>query len=103
RCYLNWTITLATEADPERLRDVFLFVSEDSKVEVERRAADGSMEKLPSPLFPEPAGMAIGATATSIPTASMPAEPARPSPLEVAPTTNGHGPAASVAAAPSRA
>ena len=102
RCYLNWTITLTTEADPERLRDVFLFVSEDSKVEVERRAADGSMETLPSPLFPEPAGMAIGATAAPIPTASMPAEPARPSPLAVAPATNGHGPAASVAAAPSR-
>ncbi len=42
RCYLSWTIHLQTEAGVERLRDVFLFVSEDSTVTVERRLDDGS-------------------------------------------------------------
>ena len=48
RCYLTWKITVQTDADPERLRDVFLFVSEDCKVGVERRLADGTT--LPVPL-----------------------------------------------------
>ena len=43
RCYLSWNITLHTDADLERLRDVFLFVSEDSTVRVERRLADGTL------------------------------------------------------------
>ncbi len=42
RCYLSWTITVRTDAEPERLKDVFLFVSEDSKVQVERRLVDGT-------------------------------------------------------------
>ncbi len=42
RCYLSWNITLHTDANLERLRDVFLFVSEDSTVRVERRLADGT-------------------------------------------------------------
>ena len=38
RCYLSWTITVRTDAEPERLRDVFLFVSEDSNVHIESPA-----------------------------------------------------------------
>ena len=30
RCYLSWTITVKTDADPERLREAFLFFAEDS-------------------------------------------------------------------------
>jgi len=48
RCYLSWIITVRTDAEPERLRDVFLFVSEDSNVHVERRLVDGT--SLPVPL-----------------------------------------------------
>ncbi len=43
RCYMSWIITVRTDAEPERLRDVFLFVSEDSKVHVERRLGDGTV------------------------------------------------------------
>jgi len=44
QCYLSWTISIETEADPERISDVFLFLSEDSLVRIEREAADGSLE-----------------------------------------------------------
>ncbi len=47
RCYLSWTITVRTDAEPERLRDVFLFVSEDSTVHVERRLVDGTLVPVP--------------------------------------------------------
>ena len=47
RCYLSWTITVRTDAEPERLRDVFLFVSEDSNVHVERRLVDGTSVSVP--------------------------------------------------------
>ncbi len=47
RCYLSWNITVLTDADPERLRDVFLFVAEDSAVRVERRLVDGTLVPVP--------------------------------------------------------
>ena len=47
RCYLSWTITVRTDAEPERLRDVFLFVAEDSTVHVERRLVDGTLVPVP--------------------------------------------------------
>jgi two-component system, chemotaxis family, sensor kinase CheA len=47
RCYLSWTITVRTDAEPERLRDVFLFVSEDSNVHIERRLVDGTSVPVP--------------------------------------------------------
>lgn len=47
RCYLSWIITVRTDAEPERLRDVFLFVSEDSTVHVERRLVDGTVVPVP--------------------------------------------------------
>ena len=47
RCYLSWIITVRTDAEMERLRDVFLFVSEDSTVRVERRLVDGTFEPVP--------------------------------------------------------
>jgi two-component system chemotaxis sensor kinase CheA len=53
QCYLSWTITLKTDSDPERLRDVFLFVAEDSTVTVERQTADGTFVELPL-ISPEP-------------------------------------------------
>ena len=47
RCYLSWIITVRTDAELERLRDVFLFVSEDSTVHVERRLVDGTFVPVP--------------------------------------------------------
>jgi two-component system, chemotaxis family, sensor kinase CheA len=47
RCYLSWTITVRTDAEPERLRDVFLFVSEDSNVHIECRLVDGTSVPVP--------------------------------------------------------
>jgi two-component system chemotaxis sensor kinase CheA len=41
RCYISWTITLKTEADPERLGEAFLFFAEDSTAAIERQRHDG--------------------------------------------------------------
>jgi two-component system chemotaxis sensor kinase CheA len=41
RCYLSWTIEVQTHAEPDRLREVFLFFNEDSTVTIEQRAEDG--------------------------------------------------------------
>jgi two-component system chemotaxis sensor kinase CheA len=98
RCYLNWTITLKTEADPERLRDVFLFVSEDSKIDVERRAADGSFEELSSPVSSAPAGVTLGGTTTPAAPVSKPVPTAPPVPAPAA--ANGHGHAPPLAGVP---
>jgi two-component system chemotaxis sensor kinase CheA len=62
RCYLSWTITVKTDADPGRLRDVFLFVAEDCTVLVETRTADGKFIELP--IAPEPP---VGSTLGEMP------------------------------------
>ena len=36
RCYLTWTIEVETDAAPERLDDVFIFIAEDSEIRIER-------------------------------------------------------------------
>src|SRR5262249_622555 len=36
RCYLWWTITLRTSAGEDAIRDVFLFVEDDSRLEIEQ-------------------------------------------------------------------
>ena len=41
RCYLGWTIHLETSAELDRIREVFLFFTEDSTVTIERRASEG--------------------------------------------------------------
>ncbi|HKI18839.1 MAG TPA: chemotaxis protein CheA, partial [Isosphaeraceae bacterium] len=53
RCYLSWTITVRTEADPERLRDAFLFLADDSLVMIERLLADGTLVPIPGAAAPE--------------------------------------------------
>jgi two-component system chemotaxis sensor kinase CheA len=54
RCYLAWVIELESEVPPERLDDVFLFVTEDSTVTIERQAADGHLRTPPPPPTPAP-------------------------------------------------
>ena len=41
RCYLGWLIDVETDATPDRLDEVFLFIAEDSTILIERRSADG--------------------------------------------------------------
>ncbi len=43
RCYLTWTITLKTGAEPDRIDDAFLFFAEDSIVTIERWTPDGKL------------------------------------------------------------
>ena len=43
RCYLTWTITVKTTAEPERLDEAFLFFAEDSTVRIEERLPDGKL------------------------------------------------------------
>jgi two-component system chemotaxis sensor kinase CheA len=78
RCYLNWKVTIRTDADPDRLRDVFLFLTEDSAVRVQRRLVDGTLvpvpldsgSKQPSPTL-EAADFLAATTATSITAPSL--------------------------------
>jgi two-component system chemotaxis sensor kinase CheA len=49
RCYLVWRIEVETDAAPERLDDVFLFIAVDSTVTVERETAEGDLTPLPPP------------------------------------------------------
>jgi two-component system, chemotaxis family, sensor kinase CheA len=62
RCYLNWTIHVRTNAEPDRLNEVFLFFTEDSSVIIERRAEDGRWQRVRTDVTavppPLPAGKA---------------------------------------------
>jgi two-component system chemotaxis sensor kinase CheA len=101
RCYLSWTVQLKTDTDPERLRDVFLFVAEDSTVEVFRQLPDGTLAPLGSqePTVPaeaaeeprpvEPAAAPLPGPALSPAPAPAPAVPS-PSPSRPAAAVNGH-------------
>ena len=41
RCYLSWTITVKTDANPERLGEAFLFFAEDSTAAIQILGPDG--------------------------------------------------------------
>jgi len=56
RCYLSWTITVKTEADPERLREAFLFFADDSSLAIQRLLADGELVPIKSASGPEAGG-----------------------------------------------
>jgi two-component system chemotaxis sensor kinase CheA len=71
RCYLAWEIDLETDAPPERLDDVFLFVAEDSTVTIERVNADGSIEPIRSMT---PAVAEVAAPAARSPAVAMAAD-----------------------------
>ena len=43
RCYLTWTITLKTGAEPDRIEDAFMFFAEDSIITIERLTSDGKL------------------------------------------------------------
>ncbi len=43
RCYLSWTMTVKTVAEPERLDEAFLFFAEDSTVTIEERLPNGKL------------------------------------------------------------
>ena len=67
RCYLVWTIEVETDATPDRLDDVFLFVAEDSNVTIERRTAGGIPLPPPPTVEPAPPPMVIASKPMPIP------------------------------------
>ncbi len=57
RCYLTWTIHVRTNVEPDRIKEVFLFFTEDSSVLIEQQAEDGRwlrvrMDDLAAPASP---------------------------------------------------
>ncbi len=96
RCYLVWTIEVETDATPDRLDDVFLFVADDSSVTIEKRTASGVI--LPPPEVSKPALAVSKAdkvkSALSVPSPAVasiepsgtPAHSAAPPPPPVAPS-----------------
>ena len=48
RCYLSWTITVKTDASPERLNEAFLFFAEDSTVDDRAADPDGKLAAGPA-------------------------------------------------------
>jgi two-component system chemotaxis sensor kinase CheA len=96
RCYLSWSVVLRTDADEDRLRDVFLFVAEDSVVKVQRRLADGTLVAVPlqptTELAPSPAQAATAQTPppAALPEAQSPGVP--PIPVHAAGPSGTNGP-----------
>jgi two-component system chemotaxis sensor kinase CheA len=109
RCYLHWTITVKSVAEPARLFEAFLFFAEDSTIVIERRDRDGNwtpvrIEDAATPDVPLSAQPAAAAAANgakvAVQAAGIPAAHEGPSPPAA---TNGHSPVpAAGAGVPSR-
>jgi two-component system chemotaxis sensor kinase CheA len=96
RCYLSWTITVKTEADPERLREAFLFFADDSTVTVQRLMPDGTLVPIPRPSVPV---ADAGPTIVAGPTVAVAAgRVSGPPPAEVAAPAAAPSPAQTVSA-----
>jgi two-component system chemotaxis sensor kinase CheA len=76
RCYLEWTITVQTDAPPDRLKEVFLLVADDSVVRIEQRKSDGSVVVVPWETPAPPPGFAPEAAELYEPQRSPSREPA---------------------------
>ncbi|MGP0066884.1 MAG: chemotaxis protein CheW [Isosphaeraceae bacterium] len=78
QCYLIWTIVVLTDAEPDRLNEVFLFFTEDSTVTIERRTGDAEWArvKVGEPVAPSPVARPHEMASDRPPEAIMPAEPA---------------------------
>jgi two-component system, chemotaxis family, sensor kinase CheA len=91
QCYLIWTIHVRTEAEPDRLNEVFLFFTEDSILTIERRAGDGGWSRVktdePAELAPvDQPEVAVAAGPAAVVTPAEAASSIPPStPIEVAP------------------
>jgi two-component system chemotaxis sensor kinase CheA len=98
RCYLVWTIELESDAPPERLDDVFLFVAMDSTVTIERQTPDGSLLS-----HPPPPTLAVSPVASARATPPEP-RPAPPQPQpQAAPTAAAKAPSSQAAPGPATA
>ena len=101
RCYLSWTITVKTEAAPERLCEAFLFFAEDSTAAIQCLGPDGKWlsVRLGEAAAPGAAGAALAAngkkTAQPVVETSGPKES-----VSVPAATNGSTPAHPVFPAP---
>jgi two-component system chemotaxis sensor kinase CheA len=91
RCYLAWTLELTTAVPLERLEDVFLFMSDDSQVAVEKRDSDGRFVTVrepdahPPPVVEQAPSAFVAAAEATAPAAPQPLPAApRPHPTAVA-------------------
>ncbi len=97
RCYLSWTITVKTDADPERLREAFLFFADDSSVTIHRLTPDGKVVPIREPTASDAGASAVGIPGQIAATIGQGAgHPQREAVVPAAAATNG----ASVAAPP---
>jgi two-component system chemotaxis sensor kinase CheA len=94
RCYLSWTVRLKTSQPPERVEEVFLFLTEDSAITIARESADLSLIPLwsstPAGTASEPHAATAGPFEVAAPTASASAAmaltgPAAASPVDTEP------------------
>ena len=63
RCYLAWDMLLSTAAGRDAIRDVFIFIEEESELTIEAVAAEGAAKGVSSPRHPNrlrPAGRPRG-------------------------------------------
>jgi two-component system chemotaxis sensor kinase CheA len=77
RCYFRWTLTLRTGATENDIRDVFIFVEDDSKLEIQRVSAEpqpgaGGPEEGPRPA--PTAGSALACVKSKESTVRVPSE-----------------------------
>jgi two-component system, chemotaxis family, sensor kinase CheA len=80
RCYLAWNVDVVTDAPRERVDDVFLFVAEDSVIDVAFHSS--SAAATPKAAAPKPVPVTSMATvvALSRPTLTFAVEPSSPAP-----------------------
>ncbi|MFI5458320.1 MAG: chemotaxis protein CheW [Isosphaerales bacterium] len=98
RCYLSWTITVKTAADPERLLDAFLFFTDDSSVMIQRLLADGTLVPIKGAAAPE-AGASTAIDPRRFVAGSAGQEAGHP-PAEAVPPAGASAPAVPGSAAP---
>lgn len=109
RCYLTWTMLLETAADPGQVREVFLFVNEDSTVSIEAQTESGewvpAVEEAPTAASPAPAMPAPppAAPRDREPQAAAPEPRVVSAPAPAPALRNGPAPAAPVAPPPAPA
>ncbi len=104
-CYLTWTITLKTGAEPDRIEDAFLFFAEDSIVTIQRWTSDGKLVPV-RPAESKPAataivnGVGVSAAPTAEPSISTVSQPVIAATTGSPSPTHGNGAAAAHPATP---
>ena len=101
RCYLHWTITVKSAAEPARLAEAFLFFTEDSTIVIERIGPHGTWVpvRLDEAVTTEASPAAKPAAAASGLKVTVPTEagPAAHEGQSISAAANGHSPVAATA------